>query len=163
IFSAGVDLVRAVAGGADYLRDFLPVLYQAFEAVFFPPRPIVAALNGPAIAGGFVLACAAGHPLVLPAGGRIRLPPPPGGLPFPPLALEIMRSVAAPQHLADILYGGATFLPDAARERGLVDEIVDGDLMERAVAAAERLADLSRRAFAITKQQLRHAARERLA
>ena len=162
IFSAGVDLVRAVAGGADYLHQFLPVLHRAFEAVFFHPRPVVAALNGHAIAGGCVLACAADRRLMLREGGRIGVTELLVGLPFPPLAFEIMRSVAAPQHLADILYGGATYAPEVARERGLVDEVVDGDVVELAVTAAERLADLSRRAFAITKQQLRQAARERL-
>ena len=162
IFSAGVDLVRAVAGGADYLHAFLPVLNQAFEAVFFHPRPVVAALNGHAIAGGCVLACAADRQLMLREGGRIGVTELLVGLPFPPLAFEIMRSVAAPQHLADTLYSGATYLPDAARDRGLVDEVVDGNVMEHAVAAAERLAGLSPRAFAITKQQLRQAARERL-
>jgi enoyl-CoA hydratase len=162
IFSAGIDLVRAVAGGADYLREFLPVLSQVFEAVFFHPRPVVAALNGHAIAGGCVLACAADRRLMLRDGGRVGVTELLVGVPFPPVAFEIMRSVVAPQHLADILYGGATYLPDAARDRGLVDEVVDGDMMERAVAAAQRLADLSPRAFAITKQQLRQAARERL-
>src|SRR5262249_57252251 len=62
IFSAGVDLVRAVAGGADYLRDFLPVLYQAFEAVFFHPRPIVAGLHRHPLPGGRVLASPPGPP-----------------------------------------------------------------------------------------------------
>src|SRR6185436_11758309 len=71
IFSAGVDLVRAVAGGADYLHEFLPVLNRAFEAVFFHPRPIVAALNGHAVAGGCVLACAADRRLMVRDGGRI--------------------------------------------------------------------------------------------
>ena len=55
IFSAGVDLVRATAGGADYLREFLPVLSQAFAAVFFHPAPVVAAINGHAVAAGCVL------------------------------------------------------------------------------------------------------------
>jgi enoyl-CoA hydratase len=90
IFSAGVDLVRAVAGGADYLHEFLPVLNQAFEAVFFHPRPVVAALNGHAVAGGCVLACAADRRLMLRDGGRIGVTELLVGVPFPPVAFEIM-------------------------------------------------------------------------
>ena len=45
IFSAGVDLKRLSQGGADYIRRFLPALHRLFEAVFFHPRPVVAAVN----------------------------------------------------------------------------------------------------------------------
>src|SRR5580700_9901890 len=50
--SAGVDLVRVSLGGADYVRKLLPILNRAFNAVFFLPKPVVAAVNGHAIAGG---------------------------------------------------------------------------------------------------------------
>ena len=46
MFSAGVDLVRLVDDGPDYVRAFLPALTAAFEAVFAFPKPVVAALNG---------------------------------------------------------------------------------------------------------------------
>ena len=52
IFSAGVDLVRVSSGSAEYVRKFLPVLNQAFDAVFFLPKPLVVAVNGHAIASG---------------------------------------------------------------------------------------------------------------
>src|SRR5438046_1457491 len=59
IFSAGVDLLRLLDGGAPYIRTFLPKLTTMLTAVFSHPRPVVAAINGHAIAGGCVLACAA--------------------------------------------------------------------------------------------------------
>src|SRR5215471_5272302 len=58
IFSAGVDLLRVLDGGSAYLEDFLPALINLFETVFLFPKPVVAAINGHAIAGGCVLACA---------------------------------------------------------------------------------------------------------
>ena len=54
MFSAGVDLKRLSAGGAAYVRDFLPSLHRLYEAVFFHPKPVVAAINGHAIAGGCI-------------------------------------------------------------------------------------------------------------
>jgi enoyl-CoA hydratase len=57
-FSAGVDLRRIVDGGAAYVQEFLPALSEAFLAVFDCPRPVVAAINGHAIAGGCVIAAA---------------------------------------------------------------------------------------------------------
>jgi enoyl-CoA hydratase len=71
IFSAGVDLKRLSQGGADYIRRFLPALHRLFEAVFFHPRPVVAAVNGHAIAGGCVLACCADRRIMARESGRI--------------------------------------------------------------------------------------------
>src|SRR5262245_6926892 len=59
IFSAGVDLFRLTRDGAGYVRHFLALLCRFFEKLFSFPRPVVAAVNGHAIAGGcvIVLAC----------------------------------------------------------------------------------------------------------
>ena len=163
IFSAGVDLVRALDGGPDYFKNFLPPLRRAFEAVFFYEKPIVAAVNGHAIAGGCVLTCAADRRLMAHDTGRIGITELLVGVPFPVIALEIMRFAAAPQHFARIVTSGATFAPEAAVGLGLVDEVVPGDaLLNRATAAAEALAALGPEAFALTKRQLREPVRERL-
>jgi len=163
IFSAGVDLVRALDGGPDYFKKFLPPLRRAFEAVFFYEKPIVAAVNGHAIAGGCVLTCAADRRLMAHGTGRIGITELLVGVPFPVIALEIMRFAAAPQHFARIVTSGATFAPEAAVGLGLVDEVVPGDaLVARAVAAAEALAALGPEAFALTKRHLREPVRERL-
>src|SRR6516225_665514 len=52
IFSAGVDLLRVLEGGPVYVRRFLPSLCNAFETLFCFPKPVLAAINGHAIAGG---------------------------------------------------------------------------------------------------------------
>jgi enoyl-CoA hydratase len=163
IFCAGVDLKRALDQGASYLREFLPALSRAFDAVFFHPRPVVAALNGHAIAGGCVLACAADRRLMAPDGGRIGVTELLVGVPFPGTAFEIMRHAAAPQYFEDLVFSGATYEAAAAKERGLIHEIVAPEvLMERACAEAERLAAISPAAFALTKVQSRRPAQDRL-
>jgi enoyl-CoA hydratase len=59
---------------------------------------------------------------------------------------------------------GATFAPDAALARGLVDEVAEpSGLLDRAVAAAQALAALAPPAFAATKRQIRLPVTERLA
>ena len=91
IFSAGVDLIRLSEGGADYVRKFLPALHKLYDAVFNHPKPVVAAINGHAIAGGCVLACCADRRVMARDGGRIGVTELLVGVPFPALAFEIMR------------------------------------------------------------------------
>jgi enoyl-CoA hydratase len=164
IFSAGVDLLRLSEGGAPYVREFLPALNVMFEAVFQCDKPMVAAINGHAIAGGCVLACAADRRLMGREAGRIGVTELLVGVPFPAGAMEIMRRAVAPNVLEEVIFGAATYLPADALGRGLIDEVVEGDaLIERAVAAAKTLAALPPRTFAQTKRQTRAQAFERLA
>src|SRR3569833_4666623 len=70
MFSAGVDLKRLSAGGADYVRSFLPSLHKLYEEIFFYPKPVVAAINGHAVAGGAILACCADQQIMGHESGR---------------------------------------------------------------------------------------------
>jgi len=164
IFSAGVDLRRLAEGGGDYAREFLPALHKLYETVFFHPQPVVAAINGHAIAGGCVLACCADRRVMAHAAGRIGVTELLVGVPFPALAFEIVRHAVPSRYLAGFTLSGATYETDAALERGWVDEVAEPDaLLADAVAIARELALLSPPAFAQTKQQLRQPVRERLA
>lgn len=155
IFSAGVDLPRILDGGLPYLRRFLPALKKAFETLFCFPKPVVAAINGHAIAGGCVLACAADHRLMASQSGRIGIPELVVGVPFPTLALEIMRLTAPPSHFRSMVYRGITLSPEEAKQKGLVDAIVEPEkLLDEAAAMAEALAAVPPEVFAITKRQI---------
>jgi enoyl-CoA hydratase len=163
VFSAGVDLVRLLEGGADYIRVFLPALVGALERVFLYPAPLVVALNGHAVAGGCLLACGADHRLMAEGGGRIGVPELSVGVPFPAVALEIMRFTAAPQWLPRLVYGGATLLPAEALEAGLADEVVaPEELLDRAFSLAERMHAIPAELFEVTKRQVRRFALERI-
>src|SRR5215468_11136285 len=74
IFSAGVDLFRLVREGADYVRLFLPLLCRFLRTLFTFPRPVVAAANGHAIAGGCILVLAADVRLMAEGAGRVGVP-----------------------------------------------------------------------------------------
>jgi enoyl-CoA hydratase len=162
IFSAGVNLIKLSEGGADYIRKFLPVLHRLYGAVFYQPKPVVAAINGHAIAGGCVLACCADRRVMANDGGRIGVTELLVGVPFPALAFEIMRHATPPYFFSETVLSGATFSADAAAHRGWVNEAVEpAVLMERAMAAAQSLAALSPPAFAQTKMQIRQPVAER--
>ena len=163
IFSAGVDLFRVLEGGERYIKAFVPAMCRAFERVFVHPAPVVAAANGHAIAGGCLLVAAADQRLMAAGAARIGLPELQVGVPFPPLALEIMRFATPPQHFQTIVYRAGTHEPEAALALGLLDEVVEPDvLLDRALARAERLASVPADTFAITKREIRRPAMVRV-
>lgn len=160
VFSAGVDLRRIVAGGPAYVREFLPTLSEAFLAVFDHPRPVVAAVNGHALAGGCVLVAASDVRLM--SGGTIGLTELLVGVPFPVTPLEIMRFAVGPA-VAGLALTGRTMSPDEACRIGLVDAVVPPEeLLPQAVHRAAALARIPAAVYASTKQQLRRFARRRI-
>ena len=159
-FSAGVDLFRILNDGRPYIEKFLPILSSAFEQVFQFPKPVVALVNGHAIAGGCILACACDYRIASDGSAKIGIPELPVGVPFPAMALEIVRYVSA-AHFQEIVYGGRYYSFEEGLALGLVDEIMQPErAMERALTIAERLGSYPSASFQITKDQMRRPAVE---
>lgn len=155
-FSAGVDLRRVLDGGADYVREFLPALDEVLEAAYAFPKPLVAALNGHAIAGGFVLAAAADARVMADGAGRLGAPELAVGVPFPWIALAVLRNALPPHVLPGVVLESRVYGASEALAAGLIDEIVASDaLLPRACARAAGMARGSPAAFASAKAWIR--------
>lgn len=169
-FSAGANLFRVLQEGEEYVASSVPKLSQAFGALFTFPRPVVAAVNGHAIAGGAVLTCAADWKIAAAGDLKIGFGELRVGVPFPTWALEIARFAVRPDRLQEVIYFGRSYSPEEAVGRGMIDEIVPADrLLDRAFEVAERLASIPAITFEQTKRALhrptaewvrKHAARD---
>ena len=147
--SAGVDLRALADGGTDYAGRFVAALSEAFLAIYDHPAPVVAAINGHAIAGGCVLAMCADVRLM--SGGTIGLTELAVGVPFPVAALEICRD-AMGISAARAALQAKTIDADTALARGWIDAVVPKDeLLTQALAAARELGQYSPAAYAATK------------
>ncbi|MGZ5377648.1 MAG: enoyl-CoA hydratase/isomerase family protein [Mycobacterium sp.] len=156
-FSAGVDLRAVVDGGRGYTERFLDAMPSAFLAVFDYPGPVVAAINGHAIAGGCVVAMAADVRLM--SGGTIGLTEVAVGVPFPAAALEICR-YAMGTSVSGAMLGAQNVDAPTALHRGWIDAVVPPeDLLSEAIATAHALGTHSPFAYAATKDQLHRPAR----
>jgi enoyl-CoA hydratase/carnithine racemase len=156
IFSAGVDLLRVIEGGGAYAHEFIPALSECLLRLFTLPVPAVAAMNGHAIAGGCVLACACDRRVMARGKGRVGLPELRVGVPFPWLPLEITRFAVPAPFAQDAVLTGDTYAPEEALRRGLVDELAEGpEVLDRAVAIAESFASIPAASFRTTKMRLR--------
>jgi enoyl-CoA hydratase len=163
IFSAGVDLFRVLDGGPAYLERFLPALERLFERLIRLEKPLVAAINGHAIAGGCVLACAADRRIAAEGDARLGVPELVVGVPFPVGALELVRDAWPAARLHEALYGGRTVALADCLEQGIVDELVEPDaLAGRALAVARELAAIPAASYRLSKRFARRPAVERI-
>lgn len=164
-FSAGLDLfeVARLVTSPD-AEGFAARFDDLVTGLFALEKPVVAAVNGHAIAGGAVLAATADFRLVADGDFKLGLTEIQVGVSFPTSALEAVRFACAGRHLPEILFRGLTYRPAEAVARGLADEVVPaGELVDRAVALAGELAAHRPVAFASSKRALRadHLARIR--
>ena len=143
IVIAGAD--RMFCGGAD-IREFsappppgaasLPAILDEIEA---SPKPVVAAIHGVAAGGGMEVALACHMRLAAP-GTRLGLPevtlgilPGAGGTQRMPRLIGVEKAL-------DVIVGGTLHPVEQAVALGFVDERVEGDLVETAIARARQLA-----------------------
>jgi enoyl-CoA hydratase/carnithine racemase len=163
-FSAGVDLFRVVRGGEPYVATFLPALTDLLLELFSYPGPLVTAINGHAVAGGALIAWCGDLRIMSEGNGRIGVPELRVGVPFPTVAVEILRFTTAGRGLQPLAYIGRTLPAKDAEAAGLVDEVVSpGGLEERSGALARTLASVPRDTFVLTKRALRAPALDTLA
>jgi enoyl-CoA hydratase len=158
VFCAGLDL----KAGDVMERGAVAAWVDAFDALFLQlfafRAPVIAALEGPAIAGGAVLALACDERVVGSSGPfEIGLNEVALNLSFPAGALEIARHTLPPGLHVDALVRGRRFGREEALARGLVDAVVTDPVAE-AVARARSFADVGARAVSKTKLDLRHDA-----
>ena len=161
VFSAGVDLRRVVDSDAAYAELLVTGLRSALEALFFFPKPTVAAVNGAAVAGGCILACACDRRLIVP-GARIGASELSVGVPFPVAALEILRH-ACGSRSEDLIFTGRLLDASGALTAGMVHEVCPAEeLLERAQVVATELGALAPVAYRLAKEQLRRPTFERM-
>ncbi len=90
------------------------------------PRPVVAAINGAALGGGLEIALATNHRIAVDDRSvKIGLPEATLGLlPGGGGVTRTVRMLGLQSALMDVLLQGPQFAPQAARDKGLVDELV---------------------------------------
>lgn len=163
-FSAGVDLFRVLNGGHEYLQKFLPLLSSGLKKLFLYPKPVIAAVNGHALAGGCILTCACDYRIMAQGAATIGTTELRVGVPFPATALEIVRFAVAPEFVQEIVYSGKAYSVQEALHRRIVDEVCEPEvLLNRACEMARIYGEIPGESFTIAKRQLRTFVMERAA
>jgi len=147
------------------MKRFIDRFGEVMLRVFRCARPIVAAVNGHAIAGGCVLALQCDWRVMVDAPEtRIGLNETQLGIGLPSSVLEPLKLAVPPASLVPIAYEGQLFAPERALALGLVHEVCGASELEaRAMARARALATVPSTAVAQVKLGLRRAAMETIA
>jgi len=158
-FSAGLDVREMAGAGAPAFARFWTGVQDVFLALWTHPKPVVAALEGAAPAGGCWLALQCDHRvLVDDARAVIGLNETALGIVAPRYFAEPLARAVGPRRAEELLQLGALLPPARALAVGLVDELAPrGAVLAAAAAAAARYAAVPRAARAATKAALRGA------
>ena len=133
---------RTFFAGAD-ITEFgkppqAPGLGEVITAIEALPKPMVAALHGTALGGGFELALAC-HFRVAVAGARVGLPEVKLGLLPGAGGTQRLPRLIGPEKALKMIVTGDPIEAREALADGIVDEIVEGDLTAGAIAYARRV------------------------
>jgi enoyl-CoA hydratase len=163
-FSAGLDLKVVPLYGAAEQREMVGRANRLLTALYASPVPVVAAVNGHAIAAGFVIAVACDYRVGTAGPCKIGLTEARAGIPFPAAAMAIVQAELAPAAARMLTLVARNVDAARALALGVLDEVVPADaVLPRALAVAEDLASMPRDAWTRIKRQLRAPAIARLA
>jgi enoyl-CoA hydratase/carnithine racemase len=147
-FCSGMDTDQ-FGGDLEHRRRLVETSTVAFEAVGECRRPIVAAVNGPAIAGGFALALLCDMRIAAPT-AVFGYPELPRGI---PPSYAAARAVLPATVAQDLCLTGRLVKAEEAQRLGIVREVVRDHLVTRALELGERIAALPRKAVMETKRR----------
>ncbi|MEV7529941.1 3-hydroxyacyl-CoA dehydrogenase NAD-binding domain-containing protein [Streptomyces hydrogenans] len=140
-FFAGGDLKDMIQAGPEHAKDIFDAamdMKRALRRIETLGKPVVAALNGAALGGGYEIALASHHRIALDASGsKIGLPEVTLGLlPGGGGVTRTVRLMGITDALLKVLLQGTQYTPKRALDSGLIHELASTpeEMMAKAIA-----------------------------
>jgi enoyl-CoA hydratase/carnithine racemase len=161
-FSFGFDIPEFLSFTKEQFTEYLTNFTGLYTYIFLYPKPVVAALNGHAIAGGCMLALACDYRVMVAEKAKISLNEIGFGSSVFAGSTEMLRFWVGSANATQALYSGGMYTAEEAKGIGLVDGVVtEHDLIEAARKTASSLGAKYPPAFTIIKSLLRRSIVER--
>lgn len=155
-FSFGFDIPDFLSYSKDDFVRYLIKFADFYRYLFLFPKPVVAAINGHAIAGGCMVATACDCRIMVPEKAKIALNEITFGASVFAGIAEILKFCVGSKNAETILYSGNLYSPQEAQQLGLIDQIeAPENLLQAAAKTAEDLAQKNAAAFKSIKNLLR--------
>lgn len=153
VFSGGFDIKEVFEYDRETMTEFFGRFIDLYEGMMLLPKPVIAAVNGHAFAGGAVLALAADKRVMSEGEFGFALNEINIGLALPPGMARMAINAVGAQYARELALEGRTFTPAKALESGLACELAGpGQTLERAIKQARELADKPPLTFAAIKK-----------
>ena len=133
-FIAGADIREF---GRPPMEPHLPDVCQFIED---SPKPVIAAIHGTALGGGLEIPLSCHFRIALPT-AKVGLPEVKLGLLPGAGGTQRLPRVAGARSALEMITSGAPVAAARAKEMGILDEIVEGDLKAAALAYAQKVVD----------------------
>jgi enoyl-CoA hydratase/carnithine racemase len=160
-FSFGFDVPELYGYPKEDFKKFLMKFTGLYKYMFLYPKPIIAAINGHATAGGCMLTNACDYRIMVSGKPRISL----NEITFASAvflsSVEILKYRVGAHYAQEVLLEGRMYSAEEARNIGLIDEVViQENLNAETEKTATRFSVLYSPAFRQIKQMLRHPVME---
>jgi enoyl-CoA hydratase len=154
-FCAGVDTKAFMSYGREVRGRMVLAITRMTAAILSLPCPLVAAVNGHALGGGFVLMLCSDYRLAVDDGAlRLGLTEARAGVPFPVGPTAIMKHEMPAGLLRQLTLSSRVVSPQDLLRHAVIDALAGApQIVEQAVVAARDLA--SQPAFGVVKMQVR--------
>lgn len=163
VFSAGVDTRAFASYARDQRHAMVRAITRMLARLLAIPVPVVAAVNGHALGGGFVLMLGCDYRVAVDSeAAKLGMTEAQAGVPFPAGPLEVMRHELSPELLRRLTLTSAVLDARACLDDRILDALCAAeDLQSKSIASATSLA--AQPGFRAVKRQIRGGLAERLA
>jgi enoyl-CoA hydratase len=155
VFSSGLDLVTLTGFDRPQMAAFVDAFEGMYRRLLAFPLPVVAAVNGHALAGGCILAMSCDVRVMANGAFQIGVNEVELGIPFPPVVFEIVRHATPGPWRSAVLAQGKRFSPEEAHGAGLVHRLApEGEALVAALEEARLYAAAGPEAVRAVKADL---------
>lgn len=162
VFSGGVDFKEMPTYAAAEKRRMIEAINRMITLLYGFPRATVAAVNGHAAGGAFVVLLGCDARLAVPsAETKLALSEVTAGIPYPACPMEVVKAELQPHVRRVLALTGQVIAPQQAQAFGIIDELVPPDrLIARAVELARSRSALP--SYVRVKEQLKRDVLQRM-
>ncbi len=155
VFGAGMDLAMAMKMDKFTWNNYCIALHRAFLKLENILKPVIAVVNGAAVAGGTLVALSCDFRLVGEKRGYFSLPEVNLGIPYLVSSTTRLPAMIGRAKAIDWLFTGRRINAQEALEMGLANKVVkDEELMEKSIEFARFLSTKGKYTIAAAKKCL---------